>query len=322
VYTKTVKTAEKKKDEELTPKRLGPDFDNYSTATTVPCAPNVYAVFETEAPAKKVVSEVVDISNEPSPVSSLECSEKRTLCTLDDDMKLSDLRYSQMAKRGASAYADPSTPSGKSPPKKKPDTCPSDEKKAICESKINNKENESFSTVAPYSVCSNSEDTNKQSSKMLPCRKDKQDQVSALADYKNRMEKKISKQEAKPQKQTVVAGDKNNNITFRAVQPPPPPLKQPSYVGKVTKKKNKVESEWALKPSACQSAAAFKWAVHIKRAHVTSKRCAAAIGKVSRAADKEADDVYGELLIDVGCGRFDPVKAKEMIDSFEGPAAN
>ena len=227
-----------------------------------------------------------------------------------------------MAKRNkAPFHSTPCTPSGKSPPKKKADTCPSDEKKA---NRGNNKENESFLVVAPYSVHSNSEDNGKQSSKMVPYKKDKQDPESALADYKERMDKKVAPKTFPKSKQTVVAADRNNNIAFRAVPspPPPPPLEKPALVGKVNKKKKKkeTESEWSLKPAAHQDAAAFKWGVHVKRAHVNSKRCAAAVGRITRATDKEADDVYGEILIDIGCGRFDPVKAKEMVDRFN--AAN
>jgi len=324
VYSKTTRTTEKANSSPtVTPKKLSVDFDNYSTMSTVPCpyTPNHYAVFECDKPSG--ASKVIDLSKAPSPVSSIESSSvKIDAGLISSETKLCDMKYSQL-KRDQPHVFLPSTPSGKSPAKKKADTCPSDEKlfgrkaKIIQMEKHGEKENESLATVAPYSVYSNSETSVKETSKKLLYRADKQTQLDVFHAYQERLElaKDVPVFKAKPKKvlQTVIAADNENNITFRA---PSPKLKTNTRKKDDVEYYTKKEGEWRLPKSAYKSGHAFMSAARIKRAAISSARTSTAVGKINRATEKEGWDVFGDIMVDIRGGNFDAEKAKRYVDSF------
>ena len=324
-YRATFKTVEHGKGSPLsTPKKLGPEFDNYSTQTTVPYSPNVYG-FDEEVAEKEMRSKVIDIASGPSPVSSIESYPKINHSGIRSETKLQDLKCSVL-KRNQPELLLPATPTSKPPPKKKSDTCPSDEKLFGRKAKVVeqvNKENQcdTFASVAPYSVYSNSEDTARDASKKLLCRGDKETQLSAFTKFKNKDKSQKILGTTKPTKQSVITGDHNNNISFRVPTPPPlQPVKQPT-----TKKKEntggelyaKKSGEWSLGTAAYKSATAFKNAARTRRSSVSANRGKDAVAKIIRATDKESEDVYGEILGLIRIGKFDPAKAKVYVDSFE-----
>jgi len=71
-----------------------------------------------------------------------------------------------------------------------------------------------------------------------------------------------------------------------------------------------------VKPGAYKSAEAFVKAAIIREAALSADRTGREQKKIVRATIKEAHDVYGDILVDIRLGRFDPVAAKRYVDGF------
>jgi len=298
----------------MSPKSLHDDFERYSQATTVVYTPNAVTA---KPPPPEVVDVEANVLRETLTGNDADISDMSSHGSPDSDILLIDLI--QKKRPSKSVQKTPTTPTDASPPKKKADTCPSDEKKFMqreveivaievkdSNDECSNKENAAFASVAPCSVHSNSENSN-HSSKRVMFRGDVKtapDAVRAFIDRNN------------PTLQTVISADSNNNITHRAPRPPPPPpIKKETTEIVVTKNNKTKKSEWALKDAAYKNEHTFRAAMRIKKGEIFSNRIKLANAKIARAFEKEAEDVFGELLMDIAIGVYNPAKAKVSVES-------
>jgi len=223
-------------------------------------------------------------------------------------------------KRSGTCGFGPTTPSGKPPPKKKTDTCPSDEKKSYRKESASltaaaisfDKENaeRSYQAAAPYAVHSNAGATMHATSKRVPFRKDKTTGLQAFDSYVNRKTPKTI--------QSVIAPDSKNKISLRAPDSPILLFKEEEevVVDEVNSDKPTNKKGWRLKAAAYKDAASFKHVMKPKKADVLATRVANAARKVARAVDKEAEDVHGDILQDIRVGLFDAERAKAIVDGY------
>jgi len=191
-------------------------------------------------------------------------------------------------------------------PKKKPDVCPSDEKQARKVKDKEDKENdEAFAAAAPY-FFNNSECEPLQQGKAIPFRKDLTTAKDAVKGWKERKT---------PTVQSVIAPDSKKKISCK----PPPPDPTPS--------KSHVDFEddvlpptkpgvWSLKDSAYKDEFAFLKAVKVEKADVLANRVANAARKIARATDKEGDEVFGDILMEIRIGIWRPAEAKGHVNAF------
>ena len=162
----------------------------------------------------------------------------------------------------------PTAPSAKSPPAKKADPGPSDEKKARA---VDDKENvnAAFALAAPHAVHCNSEIAAKQTLKTHLCREDQQTAEEAFIATKNCA------------LQTGVAPDSKNKVSCRVPTPllikpqSKPPPEEEVVVEHPDNDKHK-KSDWALKNAACKSADAFKNCAAVEKAAVVAEDLAKA----------------------------------------------
>lgn len=73
-----------------------------------------------------------------------------------------------------------------------------------------------------------------------------------------------------------------------------------------------------MKDSAYKDEFAFEKAIIIKKADVVANRVANAVRKIVRATDKEANEVYGDILLDIRLGIWRPVQAKAYVNAYGG----
>ena len=233
--------------------------------------------------------------------------------------------YTQMKRLGYCA-SPPDTPSGRSPPKKKTDTCPSDEKRAarlaVCDEEY--KEN-AFAAVAPY-FYHNGEGNPKQASKSVAFRKDKTNAADAHKGWKQR------KNTPKPQTmQTIIAPDSKNKLTWKIPPPKPAPKKEDLDVESILELLEKKEDQaadsykkscWKLKDSAYKNEFAFKKAIITKKADVMCNRIANKTKVIVRGVDKEAEECFGDILMDIRLHLWNPANAKAFVNSCASSDSN
>lgn len=251
---------------------------------------------------------VVDLSKlPPSPKVIIKTEPDSEPDSEDDDVPLATLK-----RPDCGVAFSPATPSGRSPPKKKNDSCPSDEKlfgrkpKAV----VDEKENvEAFVVAAPCAVKWNAETTAKQSSHRLPFGKDKDTCLTALGAHNARKSLPKKTHQVGPGTQTAIAPDSRNKVSCKVADLVVDFEKiKPNEWSKV--------DDWKLKPGACKSPEAFVKASIVREAALSADRTGREEKKIVRATIKEAHDVYGDILVDIRLGRFDPVAAKRYVDGF------
>jgi len=319
----------------LTPKKLVPVFDANvgcsphdppsSQATTCVWSPQRF--YTQDIPKAKPIdvevsfikpppeADVIDLSDVGSPFDTDKIEVK-----IEDDVKCQPKTHTWCVGNMGSS---PTALSCKSPPKKKSDACPSDEKlfgrkvvqsdipiEKVASPEVNqDKENdsklgehESFVAAAPYACFSNSEVTAKNSSHAIMWRKDK-GRTSATA------HDACQDRKSKPKKavlQTVVAPDTLNEVSCKK-----PVGKEKAKAEKAVKEEDDIPpTNWKLCKRACKNGDAFWKAVETKVGGVAATRAGNAATAATRAV------VHGDILVDSRLGSFDPESAKSCIDSF------
>ena len=308
-YMKEIKT------NDGTPAAVPGVHSTYSTATTVAADYSPRRAPQADPPTARVLD--VAFADPPQDavvvdLSAMEDSPTKVVVkveTIGDDSPQSF--YAQMKKLGYCA-SPPDTPSGKSPPKKKPDTCPSNEKlfgrKARVVDVPEDKENEDkFVAAAPY-FYHNSERHPLQSGKAITHRKDQMNQKDAVLGWKNRKSTKTV--------QSVIAPDSKKKIACKAPPPDPTPTKTETMCDEEPMFPPTKQGVWSLKESACKDEFAFQRAVKVKKADVVANRVANAARKIARATDREADEVYSDIMMEIRLGIWRPAEAKAHVNAY------
>jgi len=303
---------------------------SYSEATTVPYTYTPDFRAEVGPPTARVLdvsfahpppeAVVLDLSGVDCPSPKFEV--KVETHDDEDSNHPADAWYNEMKRRGY-CKSPPDTPSGASPPKKKPDTCPSDEKRPPMDKRPDvekirehledmEKENsvKAFAAAAPYFYNNSERNTKQQSGKTVIFRKDQTTAADAFKGYEER-------KTPKPFVQSVIAPNSRNQISFK--KPSPPPVRSNDDVVVVEEKSDQPaykRSCWKLKDSAYKDEHAFKKAIVMKKADVMANHIANSTRKIVRATDKEADEVFSDILLDIKLHLYNPATARSMVEDW------
>jgi len=122
--------------------------------------------------------------------------------------------------------------------------------------------------------------------------------------------------------QTVIAPDSKNKVSCKVPSIKKLTTNEDEVFEEPAPAKTDQKNYWLLSDRAYKSAAAFKNAVHVRRAGVIADKCASENRKIARAIDKEADDLFGDLLLDARAGLFNAEKAHLIVASFVPQSSN